>query len=232
MQAYKYCHLVATMVLLMHATASELTAAPVTLNATADLWVRQANAGAVYENDGMLVDPVGDGAVNGQRVALLQFDLSGISGEITAAHIELRNRGGDFATPGAEQRAYSVAVGSGLAGINWNTYAATVQPTESAFGALGHYLVAGAQLPSGPTDFSASDSATAADLVLLNAIRTSGSPQLGISMKAVAGKFYWDDSDPFDQIAPPRLVLEVVPEPAAVALIAPLAMLLRRRHRA
>ncbi len=179
----------------------------VVLNPSADIWIRESAPTSVYEDDLMSVWAAGPDMT---RYGLLAFDLSGVTGEITGAHIELYAiEYWRHSTPTKQTAAFFTP--PDVLGASWDSYHASA--TETPFETLGKYDI---PADSPQDQYYASDPASAADLALLNSAKTDGT--IGIVFKPVTweeettrmyGTRDWADSGYFSDLPEiwPRLLL-------------------------
>jgi hypothetical protein len=186
------------------------------LNATTDVWIRESDPNSQHEDD--LVSVWGRGEVGEgpyRRFGAVEFDLSGITAQITGAHLELYaidNRHNDTAF---DQQAFLLGA-HGIGTLTWNTAWATPYHPWTALDSLGWYDIPADQPKSTWYDSSA---ASANDLVLLEALRTSAEKKVTMLLadgNVGTGQREWGDAGYAG--AAPRLVITTIPEPSALLL--------------
>lgn len=109
------------------------------LNPIADAYVRNGNpASAATTNYGPDQNFISNNA-NGIRVSFLRFDLSGITGPITSAKLELTVAIG---SSGQDYDVYGLTAGEGWneSAITWNNAPAVVTAYTTTTGTLADYL--------------------------------------------------------------------------------------------
>jgi hypothetical protein len=151
-----------------------------------DIWIRESTAATSYENDAHFVSKSPSYDTNQNRWSLIEWDLSGLP-EITSARLEFAKR--TIAVAGTVQTA--VKIDSGISGVSWSTYQTTKLATEVPFESLGGITVPGGGLVNNL--YASGNTASAADLAILNAIRTSGNTKLAITLKTESGAIEWHD---------------------------------------
>ena len=181
-------------------------AAEVILNPVTDVWIREDGPDTTYEDD--LLSVWAPGPEN-SRYGMLSFDLSGITGEITGATLELYSR--DYWRNATATRQTASAVSpTDISAATWNGLASM---TETPFETFGKY-----DIPAdSPVDqFYASEAASAADLAVLNAAKTGGAVSMVLKGESwdeevtrMCGTRDWADSGYFSDLPEiwPRLVL-------------------------
>ena len=144
--------------------AATVVAEQVVLNPVTDVWIREATPDGTFENDLLSVWTAGP---EGNRYGMLSFDLSGVAGEITGAHLELYSR--DYWRNATAMRQSAAMVSpTDVSGTTWNNLASY---TQTPFEAFGYYDI---PADSPVAQFYASAAASGGDLALLNAARTDG----------------------------------------------------------
>lgn len=198
--------------------------------ASADTWVREISPTTVFESDDISVwHSERTGA--GQRVGILEFDLSGIASEITEASMSLFSLNSGAAGEVFVQNAKLLGLSS--APMTWNDYVAA---GSSLFEDFGHYSLAADAPVNAYID---SDAASAVDLAMLESARLNGG-KLIVALESVpqevthtvytATSCDWADSEStytgYGNLPPasnpqiwPRLIIEEVPEPSTIVLL-------------
>jgi hypothetical protein len=200
--------------------------------------------------------PISNVGTSDRWFALYQFDLSQLSGDITSAHIELYDLGtGGYQTLAFNSDQYIVSpkagatdqqlVFAGVGGnafdqngvhetaIDYTAYVAAVNATTGYW--VESSSVMSLTLPANNAggQYYASADADATMLGLLNAQRISRGYVVMLGYRGAAGtKRTFDDAEGGHA---PRLVVDSVPEPAMLVLLAGMALALagmRRRSRA
>ncbi len=214
------------------AEAPYITVNGTNIYANVDTWVRESANGSVYENDDISVWH-SEHAGAGQRVGILEFDLSSIEAEeeITSASMSLFSL--NSSTTGEIFVQNAKLLDAQSAPLNWNDYIALSGTTLEG---IGHYNLA-ADAPVGA--YIESDAASEADLALLDTARQAGG-KLIISLESVPQEVThtvytptsrdWADTEstwagygdvPANQPEIwPRLIIEEVPEPNTFVLLA------------
>ncbi len=187
-------------------------AGTMTLEATTDVWIRDMDGfrDTTFEDDLLSVwSAAGDGA---ERNGAVTFDLSGVTEEIVGAYLSLYESDYHRHNVPFEQQAASM-VPIDVSSLTWNALGSyTITPLDS----LGAYNLDGTETKNVYQD---SEAASAADVAVLEAIRLDGG---SISMlltpaNDTQGAHDWGDTG--YSSTPPQLVLTVVPEPGAIALV-------------
>jgi len=182
------------------------------LDATTDVWIRDMDGfrDTTFENDLLSVwSAAGDGA---ERNGAVTFDLSGVTDEIVGAYLSLYESDYHRHDMAFEQQA-SYMDPVDVTSLTWNALGSyTITPLDS----LGAYNLDGTETKNVYQD---SDSASAADVAVLEAIRLNGG---SISMlltpaNGTQGAHDWGDTG--YSSTPPQLVLTLVPEPGTMALL-------------
>lgn len=144
-----------------------------------DTWVRQINQGAIFVTDTTNSIWRQEGAVDvSSRVTLNQFNLSSVAQPITSAFILMAQQDSanlsqtNFAMAPAAWVNSSVQPGD-LSAVNYSDYAFFIQPSETLFSALGGGSFAASTPTIGTYGTAVGGAASAADLAVLNTIRTS-----------------------------------------------------------
>lgn len=165
-------------------------AGTIILSADADIWMSSVHNR--QEDDGISVWQSGD------RQGAVDFNLAGVTQPILGAYLQLYAANSGNNTGPITQEAY-LLVPPGTATLSWATLPGRTQiPLDS----LGFYT-----LGSGTVNtWHSSDSASAADVAKLEAVRT-GAGSLTFLLKATAGMRDWDDKAGWLGDNPPRLVL-------------------------
>ncbi len=205
--------------LLLAVTVAAASAETITIDASADVWIRESHPDTTYENDWIAVGWA-DGTT--RRYGLMEFDISSVTDAITAAHVELYavdHSGND----GPLSQAAGLLVPAGITTTTYNNLWLTKD--EILLDGLG-YLTLPANSPR--ETWYASNAATANDLAELNSLRT-GSGMVTVLLAATGSRREWGD---LWAGMPPRLVLTVVPEPSTLVLLgtALLGLLMRPRR--
>lgn len=170
-------------------------AADIVLNPSADLWIRESAPSSSYENDLLSVWAPGPDA---NRYGLLSFDLSGVSQEIVSARLELYSI--DYwRNLSATKQTAALYTPPDVLGASWDSYHASA--AETPFETFGNYDIAA---DSPVAQYYASESASAADLALLNAARGEGTLALALKPQTwevetsrICGARDWADSGYF-----------------------------------
>jgi hypothetical protein len=185
------------------------------LRPTYDLWLRESDPGGLYENDALWVATTD--AASEERLTLLEYDLSGL-GPIVGAHMEFNPR--TRADGDSVQIAFHIA--DGIEDETYGSYFAAggLAESEAALESLGGITLPSEGLPF--LEYAEGDAASAADVALLNALRTS-TGKISIVLKAAAGAMEWNDGNNaggggFQNDLPPLLVVDAVPEPSSLIL--------------
>lgn len=151
--------------------------------ASVDTWIREYN-GATYENDGVSVwcDEMpndSEGAV-GQRVGILEFDLSSFS-SVESAALSLFAIDNWHNYEAFEQNAYILNVPTGVttASIDWADYQSM---SKTSLESLGHYML---EVNSPDDQYYDSDAASSADMAALQSI-LQGDGKLVLALEAVS----------------------------------------------
>jgi hypothetical protein len=188
---------------------------PSTLQATADVWLREVNPEHTYEADTTSVwsaQPDPTSASAGRRYGVVEFDISSLAGK-TLGSAELRVYQAsppDAANTPIKQRGYNIASGTSIVDLTWTTYMAEKDATKQAFETLGRYDLPG--LATNNNTYQSS-TATASDLAIIEN-EANGDGKLTIVMIADEdGTRYrrdWGDIESAGQ--PPLLVVTTAGE--------------------
>jgi hypothetical protein len=188
--------------------ASHIFATSITVNASADVWVREIDPDAAFENDGVCVWAAG--AEAGARNGAVEWDISGITETITSAYVELYDANSGHAA--AFQQGAALLSPAGIVGMTWNSQSGY---TQTALESLGSVSLSGTPATFGT--WVASANASAADVAALESLRT-GSGKVTMLLTASFGERDWGDAGWLTQ--PARLVLNApIPEPSALILL-------------
>lgn len=205
-------------------------AAAQSIDASVDVWLREAGADTTFENDLVSVWSASgnDGA---RRYGVLEFDLSSLAGStLPAVRLDLYGHANSFSddAKAVNQKAFRIDTTGGTiaSAMTWNTYQAEYDATATELEGLGRLNIAS---PT-PTDQFFGSQASASDLALIQGIVDSANPTLTLVLQMVEdGTDYahsWSDgpdgfsgSDSRGGDAPDaRLV--IVPEPASLLFAA------------
>lgn len=179
--------------------------ATITIDASTDLWVRQIGPSDVFENDNVSVWAPGTDTSGGARNGAIEWDISGVTSAITAAHVELYDI--NYTHYGDFQQSASLLSPAGISDLTWNKQA---NYTKTALESLGSLTT------TGNSTWIATAGASTSDLATLNTLRT-GSGKVTMLLTASAGERDWGDG--YHGFAA-RLVVDTVPEPASITLLA------------
>jgi hypothetical protein len=164
--------------------------------------------------------------------AALKFDLSGVTQEITGAYLRLYQLVHSKNNQGVVQEGYLVNPHD-ISSITWNkVYGGSPEFTVTALDSLGSYNMPD-DTPSGA--WYDTDAASASDVSALETLRTGTSKNAVILLVATEMQQWWGGiytpGGDVPEGCEARLVLEVVPEPATLSLLAAggLLALLRKR---
>lgn len=203
--------------------AGSVLADTVALNAATDVWIRENSPGSTYEGDGVSVwDDIPYPGEDGKRYGAIEFDLSGVAGEITGAHIELFATESLFNKELAFKGKAALLQPHGIGDLTWTGLSGY---TQDALDSLGAY-----DLPT-PTynrhAWYASGDASASDVSKLEALRVASAHKAtllllsdGVGMRDWADAGYTGDEE-FNPDPAPRLVLTftTTPEPSTIVLL-------------
>jgi hypothetical protein len=179
----------------------------ITIDVSTDVWIRQSNPGTTYENDNILIAN-SPGKDNGQeRRGAIEFDLSGVTEQIAGAYLNLYNyywsdNTGAISQVGASMNSH------GIGSLTWNTMG-----SYTDFETLGAYNLA----DNHEANRYYSSSASAADVAVLEGLRTSSDKKLTMLLRANSGFLNWGDAYNGNPVA--QIVVTTVPEPSAIALL-------------
>lgn len=205
------------------------------LSPVADVWVRGATGGT-YENDAISVwfnERTVDGVGDGERVGIVEFDLTDQADPITSLQMSLFSLSSSVSGEAFLQEAYLLTLPTGMAltDINWSTFTTlAATPLET----LGRYEFEGGAANAAYENTWVASDASANDIAALEAIR-QGDGRAVIAFRAVmqevdgevpiygigGGQREWGDTG-YDAARPemwPHLVLTAVPEPSTIFLI-------------
>lgn len=211
------CGAVALFAALFGVQLSVGVAETLTINVSTDVWVREKSPTSTYEDDTLLIAAASsrDGLRDGgkERRSAVEFDLSGITQQITGAYLNLYDY--VWTGTGSENNSAIVQVASsmsthGIASLTWNTMG-----SYTDFESFGAY-----NLPQGHDmgQYYRSSDASAADVTVLEALRTSTDKKLTVLLRASFGCLNWGDQTSGGNVA--QLVVTTVPEPSVVAMFA------------
>lgn len=213
-------------VLLMASVAvSSSQAETVVINANQDTYIRSGGTNANTNFNGLKL-------ITGTYFPLVQFDLSGVTGEITSAYIRgylFQDPDNDFSTTNYQHQLYlsktdpnNSAYDGGMveSTMTYNTYVGIWNDNEALMSSLGSFTQDTAGTPNQYYDFGA---ASPADLTELNTRATLSNVNQRFALffvQRVAGETGWRWWSDHEAGQPMQLVLEVVPEPSAIVLTA------------
>lgn len=185
-----------------------------TVEAAADVWIREGVPDATYENDCVAVWGIHGGDGYGQRYGLLEFDLSDIKGRITGARLDLFSRDYWRNEKAFAQKAV-LLLPAGVQGATWSNYQQYEEISLDSLGAL--------RFESGGVEMDRywSSTASQADVeTLRNYLALTGgkialalkAEEMHILQTAENGRREWADleyyHDPTDGLTrPPQLVI-------------------------
>ncbi len=191
---------------------SVAAAETVTIEASADVWIREYDPDSTYEGDGVSVGGTGTIAAdnNLRRYGLVEFDISTVAGPIVGAHVELYAINYAANSSGLSQQA-GLLVPEGIGSTTWNNLWTT--KTEVTLQSLGYMEIAA----DSPMDaWYSSNAASAADLANLNSL-LGGSGKVTMLFGSSGGRHEWGGGE---ASLAPRLVVETaVPEPSAMFMV-------------
>ena len=178
-------------------------------DSTYDTWIRQTGPGVAFIDDGLWMAVPGSPYDAGVRYGVVQFNISGVAQPITSAWLELKpksNGGGAAAGTVLAPAAWvnSTIQGGPVGNLTYADYELFLQPSEASFTALGGGDFHNAVVPNGVYGLSAS--ASAADLSVLNTIRT-GDGIITMIFKSASGGREFTDNSPYGEFNPVKLVI-------------------------
>lgn len=189
----------------------------ITIEAVADIWIRESDPTGAYADDLLSVwngDPADQ-----RRHSVVVFDLSSTTSEtITSVYLDLYDRddGVDGRSENSPlvQQAFLLSPTPGpfisdissVEAYTWDEYITFDAGTQQTLDSLGAYDIAAGDTING---YQASDLASSADISLLEQVRDSNSNLVVFVLQAVSGSRDWGDIE-FDN-TPPRLVINEDP---------------------
>ncbi len=178
-----------------------------TIDASTDVWIRSQNPDTTYENDGISVWATGLDDAGGARSGAIEFDISGVTQQITGAYIKLYNSNPNHSA--AFRQSAALLSPAGITTLTWTNVSSR---TQTALESLGSYDIPASTV----LEWIASANASAADISALESIRTGSSGKVTMLLTASAGDRDWND---VNHGYAPQLVLTTVPEPSLVVLL-------------
>lgn len=230
------------------ALAAAMEASGQEFTATGDVWLREVGPDSTFENDWVSVwsSASNDGGANGRRYGLYEWDISSLAGQDLASAVISLWVGDDYSGTTLPVRQHAFVLDTtgktSIFSSTWNTVQNEhlLLNAETALESLGAYDQ-GVPLDLGITGtYQDSFAASANDLALLESI-ANGSGILTVLMVADEdGSDYrgdWGDGanaggSGFGPDTPGKLIVTVVPEPAAMTLfgLAAAAVMTRKRR--
>jgi len=178
-------------------------------DSTYDTWIRQTSPGAAFIDDGLWISKVSTYDSGNNRLSVVQFNVSSVAQPITSAWLELKpqsNGGGSAAGVELAPAAWvnSAVQPGNVEALTYADYELFLQPSQASFEALGSGDFHNSVVPVGVYGIGAS--ATAADLAVLNTIRT-GDGIITMIFSAASGGREFADNSTYGNFNPVRLVI-------------------------
>jgi hypothetical protein len=206
------CAVACLIVVLFSLQAGVALADTLTIDVSTDTWAREKNPADVIENDQLMVanDPGVDGGKK-RRIGL-DFDLSGVTQEITGAYLRVYNYSWEGNDTAFSLTAFSSPLHNSLGTFCWNNMSSfTSGGTDfETFGAL--------TLPASHSmgQYYVTSGATTADVALIEGLRTSVDKKLTVLLVGQSGSIGLGD---LFNGTPSQLVLTTTPEPGTLVVL-------------
>ena len=148
-----------------------------------ELWLRESAPTTSYEGDGL---GIYNSLAPGRRISVLEFDVSGISGDVTSITLDLYSMdewsSKDY--PSVSEAYIIDTAGASIAGMTWNSYFASYDAGKVALDTFGAYNYGTITAEPAAYDTYLTSSASGADLTKILA-ETTGDDLLTIVILAV-----------------------------------------------
>lgn len=178
----------------------------IVVDAVADTWIRQNSPEVDYGNDWISVraNPAD------VRYGVIEFDLSVLGdAPITSISLELFDPSNNQGSEALVQSGYLLSLTPPeIDGYTWQEYLDFDAEYEEPLESLGAIAIEPGEFHAG---YNVGDQGTAADIALLNSVRSANSDRVVFILKATSGLRDWYD---IEQGSPPRLrINENAPAP-------------------